>query len=258
MLSETGRDLSSQFNITWEEEDPQTLVFSGRALQQYYEDILAEIFFQNEEDELNTTTRVVTFWITDGRFNASAQTVVEIMPTNDPAVLNFTSKTLTYVEELRQPLNLFELSDVLIDSDGNMLEWLSIEINPSLDDMDVLAADAGDSGLTVSLITSDTGNMVLNISGYAHFLTYEGVLQTVTFVNDFPGMNLTQRVIEVTTFDGMTVSPSQTIFITIDPYDDPPQCFFGTRVSPARTCSFVSFPIVQYHSMILIPILWVS
>jgi len=201
------------------------------APQAAYQAVLAEIFFQNLEDEPTNLLRTIEFFITDGEFNDTAFTNVEIVLANDPAFLSFTMRTLVFNESTGSPLPLFTSMDNITDSDGQTLLWLSVEISPMIDAMDMLSGNALNTGLSLEVTTTDTGNILLNVSGEANHSIYEQVLQTITFVNDFPGINATQRQIWVVTYDGITESPAHNIYITIDLFDDDPVCFFNTMVS---------------------------
>ena len=150
-------------------------------------------------------------------------------------------RTLVFNETTRTPLSLFEPTDNITDSDGQMLQWVSIEITPTYT-MDMLLGDSLDTGLSLEVTTTDTGNILLNMSGEANHSIYERVLQSVRFVNDFPGINTTQRLVQVVTFDGMTASPPHEIFIAVEDFDDDPMCFFNTLV---RSSSLLPNPTLS-------------
>ena len=194
--------------------------------------MLAEVFFQNLAEEPGDGERSVTFFITDGEFNDTSTTTVQIRATNDPALFSFSEKSLTFFEQTRDPVSLFGPEDTLSDADGtNILQWMTIAIAPNIDSMDILDASSSNDRLNVALFTSALGNVYrLNISGEANFSVYEEVLSTVTFSNDFPGINDSTRNIEVITFDGLNESPLHLIFLSINTTDDPPVCYFGSRV----------------------------
>jgi hypothetical protein len=199
-----------------------TLVLSGTELQSIYELILREVYFENTADEPGATQRLVQLTIEDEVFSSSAFTTVVIIPTNDPAFFNFISRQLEYDEAARTPLYLFNQNDTLIDPDGGTLQWITITIVSPSDPNDTLVADVQDTGLQVY----GNGGGMLNISGEGNFVDYERVLDTVTYDNLFPGINLAERVINVITFDGMTESFVHVITIDVIPSDDQPMCFF--------------------------------
>ena len=206
-----------------------TLVLSGTALQSTYELILREIYYENTADEPGDTQRLVQLTIEDGVFNSSAFTTVIIVSTNDPAFFNFTSRQLMFDEEVRSPLYLFSQNDTLVDPDGGTLQWITVTIVSPTDPNDTLVADVQGTGLRVY----GSGGRVLNISGEGDFNDYERVLSTVRYNNLFPGMNTTERVITVLTFDGMTESFVHLINISVVPFDDQPMCFFDNTLVSA-------------------------
>ena len=206
---------------------PSTIMLVGTAPVHCYIYILSNVSFVNRADEPGSTTRTIEFQLFDERsFEFTATTLVTIIPTNDPVIFSFDTRSITFNESTREPVNLFEPGDTLVDSDGNSLHWVSVIIRPTIDEMDVLFADPGTSGLLVDNSTDADGNIVLTISGYANFSTYENVLQTLTFQNTYPGLNLDNRTVEIVTFDGETESPPTLIVISIDSFDDLPVCYF--------------------------------
>ena len=233
-ISEYGHDLANEgnMNISVLQLDSQSISFSGQVEQSQYELVLSEVYFVNNEDEPGSRLVTVNFTITEDNFVSVATTQVEVLPTNDPVFFNFEEKSLSYREEERRPVNLFNANDTLSDSDGSSLEsvYITIVSDLNIDPFDVLAADAGNSGLTVMADSNDRGRTLV-ISGVANFSVYESVLQTVTFANTFPGILSHQRNITVVTFDGMTSSPIHTILIDVVLFDDPPICYFDVLVS---------------------------
>lgn len=212
--------------------DDQYIQLSNMALQEFYQSVLSEIFFQNVADEPGNVTCIIQFEIIDNDgLSATAITVVEIQPTNDPVLFNFVNKSLTFNESIRLPINLFDFpQDTITDFDGDLLERVTIFIVSGLDyPYDMLEANSGDTGLNVD-IQSTMQNLTLTISGVGNLSLYESVLETITYVNFFPGISLEPRLFHVVTFDGMTNSPPFVIEISIDPFNDLPMCFFNNML----------------------------
>ncbi len=203
-----------------------TLVLTGTTLQSVYELILRDIYYENTADEPGAIQRLVQLTIEDGVFSSSAFTIVVIIPTNDPAFFNFTSRQLVFDEAARTPLFLFSENDTLVDPDGGTLQWIAITIVSPIDPNDTLVADVQGTGLQVY----GNGGRMLNISGMGSFIDYERILDTVTYNNLFPGMNTTERVISVFTFDGITESFVHLITISVISFDDQPMCFFDNTL----------------------------
>ena len=234
-LSFIGEAFAAQHGINVTTVNPQTLRLTGRAPQGNYGDILSEILYENSANEPGSVTREVLFAIVDIGFGfvSTATTFVTIIPVNDKANINFAggARNLEYDEFSRTPLNLFNANDTITDSDGSTLEWLAIRLEPGVDPNDVLAADAGGTGLMVAITRVGNGEILLNISGDGTFAAYESVLSSVTFVNLFPGMENDTRILNVVTFDGETRCEDRHITIDIGGFNDPPLCFFGEVVS---------------------------
>lgn len=236
-LTTNGSNLASMYGISVNSSDPLVLTLYGQALQMQYESVLSEVFYETTADEPGSSSRTIEFFISDGEFNTTATTSVNILPVNDPAFFNFQNRTINFNESTRDLVLLFLSEDTLTDSDGNTLEWVSLEIVSPIDAYDDLMVDVGTTGLIVDYRSPSEGeSLLLNISGRANNTVYIGVLQTVAFSNVFPGLDLTSREVEVITYDGETESPSHDITIDILPFDDPPMCFFGEWVSmPSHT-----------------------
>ena len=226
-VEEPGRLVAQQHNISITRVSMQELLIYNEAPQSVYQYILREVYYENNADEPGRVERTINFTINDGNFYSTAFTTVDVIPTNDPAFVNLTERALTFNEATRSPVNLFGQEDSLVDLDGDTLQWVTIEIVSPIDPNDVLVADVRGTGLTVNF----NGSRLLNISGDGNFTQYEAVLSTVVYFNNFPGMDLADRVINVFTFDGMTVSFVQSVNVTILPFDDQPMCYFNTLVS---------------------------
>lgn len=205
-----------------------TTTLAGAASVDCYEYILSRVKFVSQADEPGDTSRTIQFVLSDERgFAFNATTLVTIIPTNDPAVFSFNNSFITFNESTQEPVTLFPFGYTLVDSDGDSLQWVTVEIRPFIDEMDVLYVDLGTSGLDIS---RDISGASLNISGYVNFTVYATVLQTLTFQNSFPGINLANRNIHIVTFDGETESPPTVVTIAIDDFDDVPLCYFNNTL----------------------------
>ena len=233
-LGNDGELIADTNGINISQPDSWTLLLTNEAPQSVYQTVLSEIFFVNTADEPGKIERLIRFTIEDDTFNSTAFTFVEIIPTNDPAFFNFTIRELTFNESTREPVSLFSQDDILIDPDetGGVLQWITVEIVSPNDPNDTLLANDQGTGLSIS----PNGGRLLNISGSGNFTQYEAVLDTVVYFNNFPGMNTTERIINIFTFDGMNVSFVHSITITVIPFDDQAMCYFNMLVSVSNSC----------------------
>ena len=231
MLAPGSIDTPGSVSVT---EMATTIAASGEASVEYYTNLLSNVMYVNYADEPGSTNRTVLFELVDDRgFLISAKTVVRIIPTNDPAGFDFRDRVVSFDEMTRTPVYLFSPTDSLTDPDGDTLTWITVEIRPSIDEMDVLSVDTGTSDLVQEIRTNNDSNTVLTIAGYANFSVYKAVLRTLTFSNPSPGLNLGNRSIHIVTFDGETESPPTVITIVINAFDDSPVCYFNSMVSLA-------------------------
>ena len=207
---------------------------SGIAPVEHYVEVLSSVMFVNNADEPGRTNRTIAIELVDDRdFLISATVFVTIIPTNDPAVFNFNGSVVIFDEMSGTPVNLIGPNDTLIDPDGNILAWVTVEIGPSIDEMDVLSVNVGTSDLSIN----PDNSMVLTITGYADFSVYNTVLRSLTFDNQAPGLSFGNRSIYIVTFDGETESPPTLITVAIDAFDDSPVCYFNYMVSNAVASS---------------------
>ncbi|CAI8050929.1 hypothetical protein GBAR_LOCUS27939 [Geodia barretti] len=217
---------------------------TGIALVEHYVDLLSNVMFVNNADEPGRTNRTIVIELVDDRdFLVSATVFVTIIPTNDPAIFNFNRSVVIFDEMSGMPVNLIGPNDTLIDPDGNFLAWVTVEIGPSIDDMDVLSVDLGTSDLAS---TNSDNNMVLTITGNDDFSVYNTVLRSLMFDNQGPGLSLRNRSIYIVTFDGETESPPTLITVTIDAFDDSPVCYFNYMATTSVAVEFLeeSAPIL--------------
>ena len=209
--------------------NPTMIGLNGTASVQDYIDVLSSVTYTSLADEPGYSQRIVLFELVDDRdYSFTATAFVNIIPTNDPTLFSFNSRVVIFNESARVPINLIQSSDYLVDPDGNSLSWLSVEIRPSIDEMDVLFADTANTNLEVEISSN-----LLTITGYADFTVYEAVLQTLTFHNPSLGISLSNRTIQLVTYNGQTESPPTPITVVIDGFDDTPLCFFNHMVSPS-------------------------
>lgn len=210
----------------------QMIVMTGTAAQEDYANVLSEVMYENTAEEPGDMTLRVVFTIEDNSgFINTATTTINVISTNDRAIITLADppRVLTFDEQRRVPIQLFNGNDSITDTDGNTLQWLTITLSPSVDINDTLNASvAMDTGLEVHM-SEDL--MSLNISGTASLSMYQTALQSVNFTNTFPGLTPGIRNIEVVAFDGETPSVVQTISVNVSDFDDPPMCFFNQLVT---------------------------
>ena len=221
--------MASLYGIQITQVTLQAILLNGSVNQQNYAEVLREVMYDNTAEEPGDVTRVVMTTIKDEEGNSiTAYITINIIPTNDPAFIFDGTRTLTFNEQTRMPLSLFNMADTISDTDGDSLAWVYITItNDTAGTYDMLAADVGSTSLRINMVSATT----LNITGIASFSVYEAVLQTVTFSNIFPGLQTNTRTINIQTFDGQGPPGNQTIEINIDPSNDPPICYFNQVVS---------------------------
>ena len=198
-----------------------TLTLTGSATLAQYESVLESVTYDNtNDDNPNTTDRVITWTVNDGDANSAATTsTIDIMPVNDPPTVTDAGATVTYTES-DAPLTI-DSTLTVGDVDDTNIESATVVISGGLvSGEDVLAANVGATGISASY---NSTNGTLTLTGSATLAQYESVLESVTYDNtndDNP--NTTDRVITWTVNDGDANSAATTSTIDIIPVNDPP------------------------------------
>ena len=215
------------------------IMISGLATQQTYESILATTKFNNTADEPTPpnveVNRTILFSVSDNNYTVYAIATVTLEPVNDPPIIP--EATVIFNETTREPVYLFDTSNIIDDSDHDVLVWITLEIDPPLDSLDNLTIPDADyvniswmslsapHGTCFPFINNHTIQNI-NISGPANKSVFNDVLHRITFSNDCPGINLTQRSIRITLFDGVDIGYSW-LYVDIHNFNDAPLCYFG-------------------------------
>jgi len=207
------------------------LEINGTATHQEYMDLLSTVRYLNslEEPTIEYQEREITVTVRENDQYSMAYIVVELIPVNDPAQFNFTNITITFNEANREPVMLFKSTDIIVDpdQDGGNLSYATLKLWTFVHEADILSIGSISSGSSLNVESNRTH---VNISGVAPIKEYEDILKTATFVNKCFDIPSTPRHVIVNTFDGKENSIGPNITIKINPFDDPPLCFFGENI----------------------------
>ena len=220
------------------------LEISGTATAQDYIELLSTVHYFNTLKEPNVMyqERNIAVTIREGNQSSVAYITVELIPLNDPAQFSFSNRTVVFYEANRDPVKLFEPSDIIVDPDNPdqdtaNLTYATLTLWPVMHERDTLYVDSIN---TQSLVIYSNSTHI-NISGVAPISEYVNILRTATFVNRRFDSPPTSRRVIVNTFDGEDNSIGPEITIMIDTVDDPPLCFFGENIVS-------NMPIHYHHS----------
>ena len=207
------------------------LEISGSAAAQEYLELLSTIRYFNtlKEPNIMYEKRNITITIREDYQSSMAYIVVELIPTNDPAQFNFSNRTIVFYEANRDPVMLFEPSDVIVDpdQDSDNLTYATLTLWPVRHEGDTLSIGSVN---TPSLLMINSNRTHIKIHGEAPIEEYENILRTATFVNRRFDSPPTSRRVIVNTFDGEDNSIGPEITIMINITDDPPLCFFDGNI----------------------------
>lgn len=217
------------------------LEISGTATAQEYERLLSTVRYLNTHDEPNLMYQERNVTVTIREYNQSytAYIMIELIPVNDPAQFIFTERPriVTFYEETRDPVLLFEPTDIIVDPDQNYLSYATLTLWPVVHEGDTLSISNTNSALDVY-----SNRTHINVTGVAYITEYQDILRTATFVNRRVDSPDQQRQVVVNTFDGQDDSMGPRIYINISTADDPPLCFFGGNVVSDIFAHCIKYP----------------
>ena len=220
-------DYATNFTIN---NTPGLLEVSGSADSEEYKEFLSSVRYFNKLDEPYSMyqRRNITVTIREDNQSSVAYIVVKLIPVNDPAQFNFSNKTIVFYEDTREPVLLFDSTDVINDPDedaGNLTN-ATLTLWPIEHEGDTLSINSTEKGSPLDIYCNGT---YIHISGVANITVYEDILRTATFVNRRFDSPSTLRQVIVNTFDGIDDGIA-TISIMINITDDLPVCFFGRNI----------------------------
>ena len=211
------------------------LLIYGNASKEEYELIAEGVTYQDTmSTQPNFLWKVVVFVLYDGEmFTANGSVIVNIININDLPTVALQVASVTYDEESDQPVYLFPditLSDP--DPDPSMLHSAEVEIvNP--DSEDLLQVNY----TFWSTLTVTTQPHYISVYGQAPIAEYGHIISNITFRNTDPALNLTNRTVRLVVSDAENTSEPVYLTIVVQPYDDPPLCFYGNNQVSKLTLS---------------------
>lgn len=197
-----------------------TLRLTGNASIADYTSALKEIYYQNSAVSPNTTTRVVSFKISDGGgfFSSTVTRNITIGATNNaPALASIEGTTLAYTDGdpdtvITSALALSDVDDFYLDS-----AWVTISNNyiNGEDKLDFTSA----YGITP---TWSSVNGELLLVGSAALSDYQTALRSVTYTNLNPDPDQSTRTITFKVSDGAARSNTQSRNLSVTAVNDAP------------------------------------
>jgi hypothetical protein len=196
--------------------DEGVLQLSGMASPAAYQQVLRSVTYRDASQDPDAVARLLEVTVADGQSSSPAQTLtVQIQPVNDAPDLDlngagagFDHETFFFIN--RTPV-LIAPDLVLADQDNTTLRGATIRlVNPQDGRNELLTANVGATNIKLGSYDPITG--VLSLTGMDSVANYQLVLRTITYDNDLPQPNTTDRRIEFTLNDGAGVStPRQTL-----------------------------------------------
>jgi hypothetical protein len=197
-----------------------TLTLSGTTTETNYRTALRSIRYENTSDTPDTTTRSVSFQVSDDLNASTAATrSITVAAVNDAPTVTTTAGTTTYTEGGASVA--VDPTLTVADVDSTNLKSAIVQITTGFDttqDVLTFTASANVSGSYAA------GTGILTLSGSATLAEYQTVLRSVKYANTSNNPS-TSRVISFTVTDDETpgvTSTAATRNLSITPVNDAP------------------------------------
>ncbi len=219
------------------------LTLTGSDTKANYQTVLASVKFantgNNPDDFGNSTSRSITFAVTDGEDASDSQSVsVSITPENDaPVIAPLASSTVSYTEN--GPAVTVAGDITASDEDNEDLETATITITGYVDVQDVFSLAnvpnvssfttdvvvSGDVSLT-GVDDSTPGTLILTLAksggGKASFQDFHFAMRSLSYANSSDSPTTTDRDVSFAVNDGAVDSASVAVTIEITAVNDAP------------------------------------
>jgi hypothetical protein len=194
------------------------LTLSGSATVANYQAALRSVTYSDTSQNPSTSTRTVSFTVTDTDSAASntATRSVSVTAVNDAPVVTTSGGSTAYTEGAAAVAVDGALTASDVDS-GNLTS-ASVSITTGFGPGDTLTF-SGQNGITGSY---NTGTGVLTLSGSATVASYQTALRSITFDTGSDDNPATTVVVSFTVSDGSLGSAAATKNIVVTPVDDAP------------------------------------
>ncbi|MGE0773053.1 MAG: Ig-like domain-containing protein [Cyclobacteriaceae bacterium] len=190
------------------------LTVTGTASLADYQTFVQSIRYRNNSDNPNTTPRVISVSVTDGLLSSNAINVqVDIVPVNDPPVVNGTTNQIAY---LAGPIVLDNTLNVT-DPDNTQLAGATLTIAQNFAATEDILTFTNQNGITG---TYDTNTGVLTLTGTASLADYTTALASIEF-SSTAASQLTRRI-DVVANDGALNSAAFALFVDFTASNGPP------------------------------------
>lgn len=174
-----------------------TMTLSGSASVAGYQTAVRSITYANTSDAPSSTTRTVSFTVTDGVTPSNTVSrSVAVVPVNDLPATTTSSGSATYVEDAA-PIVL-DSALAVVDADDAALTQARVTIAGGYSTGHDALSATGAGGISAAW---DAASGVLTLSGSASPATYQTVLRSVVFANDSQEPSTASRMVTITVYD---------------------------------------------------------
>lgn len=200
------------------------LTLSGSATVADYQTALRSVTYRNTSDDPDTTTRTVTFVITDGELETNSATRdVAITAVDDPLTVTSTAGSLAYTEGAGALAVDTGLAIVDVDDD---VTGATVQITGNYQSAEDVLSFANQLGITGSW---DGATGALTLSGTTTPANYQTALRAVSYTNTSENPSSLPRTVTFTVNTATTDSAARVVGITA--VNDAPSAGGATTVT---------------------------
>jgi VCBS repeat-containing protein len=205
------------------------IILSGSDTKAHYKAVLESVTYKNTAQPPNSTTRNITFVVSDGDASSNTATAhVSVIPLNSPPVLDLDTGTAgfdseaTFTEDSTPPSIAPSPSVTDIDAVDTHMESATATITDPQDAAleSLSTSDAGLAGTYT--ITYTPGTHVLSISGHGTKAEYQTLLGRVKYDNTSNTPNTSDRHVQFNVNDGDANSNTATALVHVADNNDAP------------------------------------
>jgi hypothetical protein len=201
-----------------------TLTFSGTAPAATYEAALHSITYVNTSDNPSTSTRTVTYLVTDVNAESGSNTVdVNVTATDDALTFTTTAGSLNYTESTGAVAADSGLTLADVDS---VVTGATVQVTGNYVNGEDVLGFANQLGITGGW---NAGTATLTLTGNATAAAYQTALRAVTYTNTSNNPSVSPRTLTYTVQEAGT-SASGVRVVQITAVNDPPSAGGNTTV----------------------------
>ena len=204
------------------------MTLSGATTLAQLQTAMDAVTYQNTSDTPNTSSRTLTWSVTEGDETGSTTSTINVALVSDPPVIT-TSTTATFNENGAP--EAISPTVTITDGDTNTMSGATVAITGNYQSGEDVLAFTNQNGISGSF---DSGTGVLTLSGDASIANYETALESVTYQDTANEPNTATRTIAFTVsenVDQLETSAASNTSVTVNDTADSPTVTGGNTLN---------------------------